>query len=52
MDITEILDQMGGLRSMAKELGISETQAASGAAALAPAILGGMKKAEAQAGRA
>lgn len=44
MQITDILAQMGGLQSMAKELGISESQAASGAAALAPAILGGFKK--------
>jgi hypothetical protein len=44
MQITDILAQIGGLQSMARELGISETQAASGAAALAPAILGGFKK--------
>lgn len=44
MQITDLLAQMGGLGSMAKELGISEAQAASGAAALAPAILGGLKK--------
>ncbi|MDZ7631988.1 MAG: DUF937 domain-containing protein [Gemmatimonadaceae bacterium] len=44
MQITDILAQMGGLQSLAKELGISETQAATGAAALAPAILGGFKK--------
>ena len=44
MQITDILGQMGGLQSIARELGISETQAASGAAALAPAILGGFKK--------
>ncbi len=44
MQITEILAQMGGLKSMARELGISEEQAATGAAALAPAILGGFKK--------
>ena len=44
MQITDLLAQMGGLRSIAKELGVSETQAASGAAALAPAILGGFKK--------
>jgi hypothetical protein len=44
MQITDILAQMGGLQSMARELGISEAQAASGAAALAPAILGGFKK--------
>ncbi len=44
MQITDILAQMGGLRSMARELGISEAQAAKGAEALAPAILGGFKK--------
>ena len=44
MQITDILAQMGGLQSVARELGISENQAASGAAALVPAILGGFKK--------
>jgi hypothetical protein len=44
MQITDILRQMGGLQSMARELGITEEQAASGAAALAPAVLGGFKK--------
>ncbi len=44
MQITDILAQMGGLQSMAKELGVSETQVASGAAVLIPAILGGFKK--------
>ena len=44
MQITDILRQTGGLQSIARELGISESQAASGAAALAPAILGGFKK--------
>ncbi len=44
MQITDILAQVGGLQSIAQELGISETQAASGAAALAPALLGGFKK--------
>lgn len=44
MQITDILAQMGGLQSMARELGVSEAQVASGAAALAPAILGGLKK--------
>jgi hypothetical protein len=43
MQITDILNQTGGLQSMARELGISETEAASGAAALAPAILGGFQ---------
>lgn len=44
MQITDMLAQMGGLRSIAKELGVSESQVASGASALAPAILGGFKK--------
>ena len=44
MQITDILAQMGGLQSMARELGVSETQAARGAEALVPAILGGFKK--------
>ena len=44
MQITDILAQMGGLQSMARELGVSESQVAAGANALAPAILGGFKK--------
>ena len=44
MQITDILAQLGGLGSMARELGVSEDQVATGAAALAPAILGGLKK--------
>ena len=44
MQITDILAQTGGLQSMARELGVSENQAASGAEALIPAILGGFKK--------
>lgn len=44
MQITDILARMGGLQSMARELGVSESQAASGADALLPAILGGFKK--------
>jgi hypothetical protein len=44
MQLTDILAQMGGLQSMSRELGISESQAASGAEALLPAILGGFKK--------
>lgn len=44
MQITDLLAQIGGLQSMARELGVSENQAASGAAALIPAILGGFKK--------
>ena len=51
MQITDILNQTGGLQSIARELGISESEAASGAAALAPAILGGLQnKAQDQAG--
>jgi hypothetical protein len=44
MQITDILAQSGGLQAMARELGISESEAARGASALAPAILGGFKK--------
>jgi len=44
MQIKDILAQIGGVGSMARELGISESQAASGAEALLPAILGGFKK--------
>ena len=44
MNITDILAQMGGLDSMARELGVSEGEAKSGVEALLPAILGGFKK--------
>lgn len=44
MNLTDILAQAGGLQSIARELGVSEEQAAAGAGALMPAILGGMKK--------
>jgi hypothetical protein len=44
MDITRILAQVGGIRSMARELGVSEGEVQRGAEALAPAILGGLKK--------
>jgi hypothetical protein len=44
MEISEILAQTGGVQSIARELGISEADAARGATALAPAILGGFKK--------
>ncbi len=44
MQLTDILAQMGGLQSMAQELGVSESQVATGAEALVPAILGGFKK--------
>jgi hypothetical protein len=44
MQILEVLNQMGGIQSMARELGVDERQASAGAAALVPAILGGFKK--------
>ena len=44
MQITDMLAQLGGLKSMAQELGVSENEAASGAEAMLPAILGGFKK--------
>ncbi len=44
MQILDVLQQMGGIQSVARELNISEAQAANGAAALIPAILGGLKK--------
>lgn len=42
--IIDILGRSGGLQSLARELGLSESQAASGASALMPALLGGFKK--------
>lgn len=42
--VLDVLGQSGGIESMAREFGISESQAASGAAALIPAVLGGFKK--------
>ena len=44
MQPTDILAQTGGLQAIARELGVSESQAETGAAALLPAILGGFKK--------
>ncbi|CAM5197843.1 hypothetical protein CDEN61S_03425 [Castellaniella denitrificans] len=44
MRITDILAQAGGLESIAHQLGITETQAASGAQALLPAVMGGFQK--------
>ena len=48
MQPTDILAQTGGLQAMARELGISENQAATGSSALLPAILGGFQKQAAQ----
>ncbi|MGI4936530.1 MAG: DUF937 domain-containing protein [Janthinobacterium lividum] len=42
MQLNELLSQFGGVQALAQQLGITEAQAASGAQALAPAILGGM----------
>jgi hypothetical protein len=44
MQMADILAQSGGLASMARDLGVSESQARAGAAALLPAVLGGFKK--------
>ncbi|OAO01207.1 DUF937 domain-containing protein [Parasphingorhabdus sp.] len=44
MNIMDILQQSGGIGTMAKELGINESVAQAGAAALLPAVLGGFKK--------
>ncbi|MCM2253145.1 MAG: DUF937 domain-containing protein [Ramlibacter sp.] len=44
MQISDILAQTGGLQSIARELGVSASDAQSGAEALIPAILGGFKK--------
>jgi hypothetical protein len=42
--MTDVLARMGGLQSMARELGVSESAVATGAEALLPAILGGFKR--------
>ena len=44
MDMTELLRQVGGVQSVARDLGIDETQATTGLEALLPAVLGGFKK--------
>ncbi len=44
MNINDLLARTGGFGSIANELGISESQAATGAEALLPAILGGFKR--------
>lgn len=44
MQITDILAETGGAQSMARELGVSETEVARGAEALGPALLGGFQK--------
>lgn len=44
MQITEALARMGGLQSVARELGVTGDQVSQGAEALLPAIMGGFKK--------
>lgn len=44
MQLTDLLQQVGGLQAMARELGVSESEAATGAEVLLPAILGGFKR--------
>lgn len=44
MQIQDILGQLGGPQSMARELGVSEQEAQSGLSALLPAVMGGFKK--------
>ena len=43
MQVIDILGEMGGIQSLARDLGISEPQATTGVAALLPALLGGFK---------
>ncbi len=44
MNIAEVLSQLGGTQSISRELGVTESQASAGVAALLPAILGGFSK--------
>jgi hypothetical protein len=44
MNVSDLLSQMGGMESVARELGINEGQARSGAEALLPAVLGGFRQ--------
>ena len=44
MQLSEILDKTGGLKSIARELNLNESDAAKAAAALGPAVLGGFRK--------
>lgn len=43
MNSSDLLGRIGGVSAIARELGISESQAAAGANALLPAVLGGFK---------
>ena len=44
MQLSDILNQTGGLQSIARELNIGEDDAARAAEALGPAVLGGFRK--------
>jgi hypothetical protein len=44
VQLTDILNQTGGLKSIARELNIGEDDAARAATALGPAVLGGFRK--------
>lgn len=44
VQLSDILNQTGVLQSIARELNIGEDEAAKGASALAPAVLGGFRK--------
>ena len=44
MQIQDMLRQLGGPQSMARELGVSEQEAHTGLSALLPAVMGGFKK--------
>jgi len=44
MNMNELLRQVGGVQSVARDLGIDESQATAGLDALLPAVLGGFKK--------
>jgi hypothetical protein len=44
MGILEMIEQSGGLSSVARELGLTEAQATAAAAALVPALVGGFKR--------
>jgi hypothetical protein len=44
LEINDIINRMGGAKAIAQRLGIDEQQAATGAAALIPSILGGFDR--------
>jgi hypothetical protein len=44
MEYTDVMAGTGGLQAIARELGISDTEAAAGAAALTPAVISGFER--------